>query len=168
MARTQPFPAPPWLLGLFPGLLPERSPSHRCKRNLWWFTWVLFKHTLIAAYRGSEALTSLCVTSYLIIPSLFLLVNRFQICNGFDACIIPYGSSKPGLHPLGELVGRDGEYAACSPLILLPVAMNTRLFSCFLFSFYIFVINDIFCHSKSCLIVIPAVSPIPLWHGGNV
>lgn len=91
--------------------------------------------TFIAAYRGSEAFTSLCVTSYLIIPSLFLLVNRFQICNGFDACIIRCGSSKPGLHPLGELAGRDGEYAACSPLILLPVAMNTRLFSRFLFSF---------------------------------
>lgn len=128
----------------------------------------MFKHTFTAAYRGSEAFTSLCVTNYLIILSVFSLVNRFQVYNGFDACITPCGCSKPRLHPFGGLAGRDVEHTASSPLILFPVAINTRLFSSFLFSFYIFIIDYIFHHSKSCLIVSPGVNPIPRWRGGNV
>lgn len=91
----------------------------------------MFKHRFIAAYWSNAAFARL--SSDLIILAFFLLVNRSQVSDGFDACVVPCGCSKPRLSPFGGLAGRDGEYAAGSPFIPFPVAVNTRLSSSFLF-----------------------------------
>lgn len=60
-------------------------------------------------------------------------------------------------------MGWDGECAALLALILSLVAINTKLFLFSVFSFYIFIINYIFHHSKSCLSVLveaPALSGV--------
>ena len=130
-----------------------------------WFGWVVLKHMFIAAFQSSGAFISLCVTSYSIILSLFSLLNRRQACSGFVACSVRVAVQT--LHPFGGPAGSDGACAACSPVVLFPMATSARLFSSFLFSFCIFIINYVFCHLKSCLIVSPGASAVPLWCSRN-
>lgn len=131
------------------------------------FAWATFQHPFIAAHHSSAAFTSLCVTNYLIILSFFSLVNRFQVYNGFDACIRPCGCSKPMLHLFGGLLGRAGEYAACSPDSWSSASEHQTCLSFSIFILY-FYISYIFLHSKSHLTVSPGVSPIPFLCGGKV